>query len=82
MAKKGPRPVPPGTASMQGVDAGGAWKSERQRRFMWAKHPRAAHKTAHWRKTKPADFKPPYGPFYKPSRDPNVKTGRKTRRAR
>jgi hypothetical protein len=35
----------------------GRFKSERQRRFMWANAKAAAHKWAHGRKTKRADWR-------------------------
>lgn len=43
--------------SRQRKHAGGKFKSERQRRFMWASVPRAAKKWAHNRKTKKTDWR-------------------------
>lgn len=43
--------------SRQRKHGGGKFKSERQRRYMWAAVPRAAKKWAHNRKTKSSDWK-------------------------
>lgn len=42
--------------SRQRKHGGGKFKSERQRRWMWANNPRAAKKWAHNRKTKKTDW--------------------------
>ncbi len=42
--------------SKQRKHGGGKFKSERQRRYMWAVHKRAAKKWAHNRKTKKIDW--------------------------
>lgn len=42
--------------SRQRRHGGGKFKSERQRRYMWATVPRAAKKWAHNRKTRKADW--------------------------
>lgn len=42
--------------SRQRKHGGGKFKSERQRRFMWATSPRAAKKWAHNRKTRKTDW--------------------------
>lgn len=44
--------------SRQRKHGGGKFKSERQRRFLWATRPRAARKWAHNRKTRKADWTP------------------------
>jgi hypothetical protein len=43
--------------SKQKKHGGGKFKSERQRRFMWARKPKAAKKWAHNRKTRKSDWK-------------------------
>ena len=42
--------------SRQRKHGGGKFKSERQRRYMWARHPKAAKKWAHNRKTTKRDW--------------------------
>lgn len=44
-------------ASRQRKHGGGKFKSERQRRFMWAVVPKAAKKWAHNRKTRKGDWR-------------------------
>ena len=39
----------------------GKFKSERQRRFMWANVPKAAHKWAHGRRTRKSDWRGAHG---------------------
>lgn len=56
-------------ASRQRKHGGGKFKSERQRRFMWAVVPGAARKWAHNRKTNKGDW-----------RGVRVRTGRGRRR--
>lgn len=43
--------------SRQRKHGGGKFKSERQRRFMWAVVPKAAKKWAHNRKTRKSDWR-------------------------
>jgi hypothetical protein len=42
--------------SRQRKHGGGKFKSERQRRLMWARYPRAAKKWAHNRRTRKSDW--------------------------
>lgn len=44
-------------ASRQRAHGGGKFKSERQRRFLWAVHPKAAKKWAHNLNTKKSDWR-------------------------
>lgn len=44
-------------ASRQRKHGGGKFKSERQRRFMWAVVPKAAKKWAHNRRTRKSDWR-------------------------
>jgi hypothetical protein len=45
-------------ASRQKAHGGGFFDSEDQRRYLWAVVPKAAHKMAHRKTTKPKDWEP------------------------
>lgn len=54
---------------------GGNFRSEAQRRYFWAKYPKAARKLAHRRKPTRKDWST-LGRYYDPAKDPKLK-GRK-----
>jgi hypothetical protein len=53
---RGPGRRPPGYRTRQRKHGGGGFVSERQRRYMWARVPRAAKKWAHNRDTNKSDW--------------------------